>query len=98
MGGRAVRGGLVAAFALAVGHRAWHAVVGPPATPKYFVGGQVDALTGHDPAAKHLYLRRTLHLPRRPRRAWLQVLGRDRLRLYVNGSLVEEQQFDGYPV
>src|SRR5258708_7139997 len=95
---RLVCGVIVAAFAVAVGHLAWHTLAGPCATPKYFVGGEAPALAGHDPGDKHLYLRRELYLSRPPRHAWIQVLGQDRLSLYVNGELVADKALDGFPV
>jgi hypothetical protein len=93
-----VRWALVIAFAVAVGHLAWHALVGPTFVPEYQVGGEGPALTGLDPEHRHLYLRRELYLSRRPRRAWLQVIGRDRLRVYVNGRFVGSQALPGFPV
>src|SRR5919202_2347618 len=95
---RAVRWSLVTAFALAVGHLAWRALFVPPPAQETVVGGEVTALAGPDAGEKQLYLRRLLHLSQRPRAAWLQVLGRDRLRLYVNGKLVDQQDHDGFPV
>jgi hypothetical protein len=89
---------IVAAFAVAVGHLAWHTFVGPSVTPKYFVGGAMPALAGRDPDAKHLYLRRELYLSRPPQHAWLQVIGQDRLNVYANGELVAEKALDGFPV
>src|SRR5687768_15290418 len=89
---------LVAAFAVAVGHLTWHSVVGPPLPPEYVVGGDGPALTGPDPATKHLYLRRELHLTQRPRRAWVEVVTRDRVRLYVNGRYVAARSLDGVNV
>ncbi len=99
--GRVLRWSLLGAFALAVGHFAWAtwatwATFGSTTAPEYLVGGEVTALVGPDPSSKHLYLRRTLHLPRRPQHAWIQVLARDRVRLYVNGKLVARQIRDGF--
>src|SRR5438270_13990000 len=87
---------LVATFALAVGHLAWNAAVGPPVAADYFIGGQVDALVGPNPAAKHLYLRRQLYLSQRPRHAWVRVLARDHVTLYVNGQLVAQESLDEF--
>jgi hypothetical protein len=89
---------LVVAFAVAVGHLTWHAVVGPPVVPEYKVGGKMLGLCGHDPEERHLYLRREYYLPSLPRRAWLQVLGRDKLKVYVNGRLLASQAMAGFPV
>lgn len=93
-----VGGLIVTAFAVAVGHLAWHTRIGPPALPKYFVGGDVPVLTGTDPSAKQLYLRRELYLSRPPLHAWIQVLTRDRVGVYVNGALVADKTLDGFPV
>jgi hypothetical protein len=98
MAGRAVRWSLVAAFSLAVGHLAWQAWLGPPRVPDYFVTGEGSALAGTDAGARQLYLRRNLYLPQHPQHAWLQVVGRDRLTLHVNGKLVGEQVQDGFDV
>lgn len=95
---RGVRGLIVAAFAAAVGHLAWHTFFGPCVTPKYFVGGTAPALAGCDPDAKHLYLRRELYLSRSPVHAWIQAVSRDRLSVHVNGELVAEKSLDGFPV
>ena len=70
---------LLAIFAVALGHLAWH-VERPWARAEHVVGGHVVALSGTDPGAKQLYLRRTLHLAQRPEHAWLRISGRDRLR------------------
>src|SRR5260370_13635409 len=97
MSGRAVRGALIGAFALVMGHRAWN-VFAAPATPEYCVGGEATLLAGPDPTAKNLYLRRTLYLAQLPRHAWFQAVGQDDLRLYVNGRLVEGSKLEGFPV
>jgi hypothetical protein len=89
----------IVAFACAVGHVAWHSYLGPTDIPDYVIGGDnLTGLTGLDPDAKHLYLRRLLFLPQRPRHAWLQVLGHDAAVLYVNGRLVAQQENEGFPV
>src|ERR1700730_5176918 len=98
MAARASRFLLVVVFAAGVGHLGWHARVGPRLAPDYFVGGRVPALSGTHPDKKLLYLRRKLHLAHRPRRAWLQVVGRDRVQLYVNGQHVASQVSDGFGV
>jgi Dolichyl-phosphate-mannose-protein mannosyltransferase len=98
MTGRAVSGAIIAAFSIAVGHLAWHALLGRPMVPDYMIGGDVTALSGWDAHAKQLYLRRLLYLTQRPRHSWLQVVGRDELRVFVNGSLIAEQTQDGFPV
>jgi hypothetical protein len=94
---RSARWFLVLAFAAAVGHLAWHAVIGPP-SPNYVVGGPVTAMGSLSPKDKNLYLRRTVHLSQKPRHAWIQLLGRDELTLHVNGTLVEQVALPTYPV
>src|SRR5262245_37647412 len=98
MSGRAVRGLLVAAFAVALGHLAWRAGLGPPLAPDYLVSSDGVALAGTDPQPCKLYLRRELYLSQRPRYAWLQVVACDRVRLYVNGRFLAGQHLDGMPV
>jgi 4-amino-4-deoxy-L-arabinose transferase-like glycosyltransferase len=87
----------VAAFAIAVGHLAWHALVGPPVPPKYYISGDV-VLTGTDPDERQLHLRRELYLAQQPRQAWLEVLSRDNLRVYVNGHLLGNIRHNGFDV
>jgi hypothetical protein len=91
---------LAGLFAIAIGHLAWMASLGPAFTPNYFIGGgpPVPVLTGTDPTSKVLYLRRNYYLPQRTRHAWIKVLGYDEIWVYVNGQLVEEQDVDGFPV
>ena len=60
--------------------------------------GPVPTLSGTDPTARQLYLRRCYYLPQRPRAAWIQVIGHDEVHVYVNGSLVGEQSNDGFAV
>src|SRR5262245_52289686 len=96
--GQSVRWGLVIAFAVTVGHLAWNSLIGPPSEPDYCIGGYAPALVGSDPNAKVLYLRRELFLPRRPRHAWLQLVGHDRVRVFVNGRLLQDRKLDGFPV
>lgn len=88
---------LAAAFAAATGHLAWQTLLGPPTQPDYWMSGEATLSTA-DPSAKHLYLRRRLYLPQRPEHAWLQVIGRDHIRIYVNGSFVAEEILLGFPV
>src|SRR4051794_33227439 len=95
---RKVSWAIVAAFAAAVGHLGWHTLAGPPVEPDYLVGGDGPALAGADPDARVLHLRRELYLPQRPRHAWLQAVGHDRLRVYVNGLLLQDRRLDGFPV
>jgi hypothetical protein len=85
MRGRLLRFLVIGAFGVAVGHLAWGAFLGPPLVPDYLLTGGEPALTAPNPEAKNLYLRRQLFLSQRPRRAWLQVLARDELQVYVNG-------------
>jgi 4-amino-4-deoxy-L-arabinose transferase-like glycosyltransferase len=96
MRGRAVRLLLVLAFGIAIGHFAWATSLGPPPVLSYSIGGDVPIFSVPDSNARKLYLRRQLYLPVRPRHAWIQVLGYDHLRLYVNEFLAEEKQFDGF--
>jgi hypothetical protein len=113
MTGRLVSLSLVAGFAVALGHLAWRSGFGPPAVLPYQVDGSGFALAAKDRRddrdakaedrkddreAQALYLRRLLFLPQKPKRAWIQVIGRDDLRLHVNGSLIEEQQLAGFPI
>src|SRR5437016_3784964 len=95
---RMLRALIISAFAIALGHLAWHALFKPPVNPEYLVGGQVPALCGPNPDDRHLYVRRELYLSQRPRRAWLQVLARDRVRLFVNGKFVAQQTLAGHAV
>ncbi|MBY0525820.1 MAG: glycosyltransferase family 39 protein [Gemmataceae bacterium] len=89
---------VIVAFAAALGHLIWHAWLGPPPAPEHMVGGEVIALAGPDADAKQLYLRRKFYLTQYPQHAWIQVVGRDRIRLYVNSRFVSEQILDGFPV
>src|SRR4051794_36236726 len=93
-----IRCALLLAFALVVGHVAWHSFVGPALVPEYPVGGDVLALSGTQPQDRCLYLRREFYLTRRPRRAWVQGVGRDRLRLYINGRFLAGQSMPGSAV
>jgi hypothetical protein len=96
MAGRLVRWSLVLAFAAALGHVAWHAVLGPPQVPTYFIEGDGLVLSGPDPARKMLYLRRKFFVSQRPHHAWVQVVARDRFQVYINGQKVGEQRRDGF--
>ena len=98
MKARAIVRGIVAAWSIMVGHLAWHAWLGPAVTPDYVIGGLVPTLSGTEPAARQLYLRRCYYLPERPRAAWIQVIGHDEVHVYVNGSLVGEQANAGFAV
>ena len=98
MKGRVIHWLLVAVFACALGHLAWHSFLGPAPVPDFLVGGEVPAMVGPEPASKHLYARRVLTLSQHPRYAWIQVLGRDRLQVFVNGTLVGGQARDRFPV
>jgi len=98
MAGRAVHGLLVAAVAVAVGHLAWHTLIGPPLAPEYQLRAEGPALCNPSSAEKQLYLRRSLYLSQRPRHAWLQVLARDRVQVFVNGLQVARQVHDAFPV
>jgi hypothetical protein len=89
---------LVLLFALPVGHVAWRVYLAPREESEYIAGGELPALAGADPDARHLFLRRTLHLPQKPRHAWLELLATDRVHLLVNGHFVESKRLDGYCV
>lgn len=95
---RAIEGLVLVSFVLVLSHIAWHAFVAPLPASQYMVGGQVQALFAPGSDAKRLYLRRQLFLPRQPRHAWVQVLGRDHVSLYVNGVLAKEATLDGFPL
>lgn len=75
------------AFSAAVGHQAatifWPLAAGP-----YFIGGEVTAMQPPRAGSRQLYLRREFSLPRLPERAWVRVVGRDQLAVYVNGRSV----------
>jgi hypothetical protein len=79
---------IVGLFAAGVAHyaiRAW----GPPYTPKYYAVSTGQSLQGPESDGVHgkfLYARRNIYLPQRPNHAWLQVTGRDRITVYVNGE------------
>lgn len=90
--------GLIAAFAIVLGHFTWETWLSPVAPADYTVGGRVAVLESPEPDTRHLYLRRTIYLPQRPRAAWMRILSKDRVKLYVNGRLVEGQTLDGYAV
>ena len=99
MPGRVVPCLAVAAFAAALGHLTWHALLAPRAVSgSYFVAADGTALRGPDPDQKQLYLRRTVYLSQPARHAWIQVVGRDQLQLYVNGCMVQSRRLDGFPV
>jgi hypothetical protein len=89
---------LLVAFALCVGHAAWHGWLGPPVVPEYQVGGEMPALAAPRGSPEQLYLRRQIYLPQQPRQAWIQVIGRDTVELFVNGKLVQRQRSDTMPV
>jgi hypothetical protein len=89
---------VVLAFAVALGHLTYQALLSRTVASDYVVGGQMTALSGTDPADKHLYLRRRLFLAHQPRHAWLQVQGRDQLRVYVNEKMLGEEDLLGCPV
>jgi hypothetical protein len=99
MRGRLPRFLSIVVFSWAVGHLAWHSLLGPTDVPDYVAGGDnLTALTSLDPATKQLYLRHLLFLPQRPRHAWLQVLGHDVMSVYVNGRLLAQEDNEGFPV
>jgi hypothetical protein len=89
---------LVVAFAVVFGHLLWGAWLGPAPQPVHVVGGEFMALMPPDPSARHLYARRELYLPQQPRHAWIQVIARDRLELFVNGMMVQRKTLDGFSV
>ena len=87
MTGRVVCWMLVIAFSAALGQLAF-GVFGPASGGEYVVGGDGTALGAQDSESRQVYLRRKFFLNERPRHAWLQVVGRDRLKVHVNGRLV----------
>jgi hypothetical protein len=90
MKGLALRLAIVSVFAVAVGHFAFRSL-GPPITPKYYLDSPGEAMQGPDSdgnRGKFLYARHALHLPRQPQNAWLRVVGRDKIIVYVNGQRV----------
>ncbi len=88
---------ILATFGVGAGHWLWR-IAGPAVSRDYVVGGAVTTLRSPSPDDKRLYLRRALHLPRRARTAWIEVLGRDRLEVLVNGNSIGVQQNPGYDV
>ena len=88
---------ILAAFSAGLGHWLWR-VFGPSTATDYVVGGDVTTLKAPEPRAKTLYLRRSIYLPRRPRSAWIEVLGRDRLEVFVNGKSLGLRENAGYAV
>lgn len=97
MKARLIRWLLLTAFAVSFGHFTWQTLVGPPLQSTYAVGGEVTSLCGPNPDEKHLNLRKNLFLSQLPRKAWLQVVSRDHLELYVNGKMLENIKFTGFP-
>jgi hypothetical protein len=98
MRSRAVRVALVIAFAVCLGHGLWYGWLGPTPRPEYRVGGEVSVLTAPDGDAPQLYLRRQIFVSKRPRHAWIQLLGRDSVDLFVNGQYLGRSQSHGMPV
>jgi hypothetical protein len=80
-----LQGVLLAAFAVVLGdfsYRVWN----PPSVPEYMVAAEVRPMSlESDSPRKHLYLRRTWYMTEAPDRAWLEVLGHDRVEVFVNG-------------
>ncbi|HEV3298413.1 MAG TPA: glycosyltransferase family 39 protein [Planctomycetaceae bacterium] len=94
---RLVHAFLVIVFSLSVGHLVCSTWLGPPFSPKYPLVAS-RALTTPEGATAQLYLRRQLFLPRRPRHAWIQVVGRDSIQLFVNGQRVGQKEADAMEV
>src|SRR5262245_53812883 len=86
---------ILLAFSVIAGQFIWRAY-GPPVSPDYFVGGSCTALTATDSNTRHLYLRHKFYLSERPRHAWLQVLTRGHVRIYVNGKTLADRSPDGF--
>jgi 4-amino-4-deoxy-L-arabinose transferase-like glycosyltransferase len=89
---------ILAALGAGLGHWLWR-LLGPTPTPSdYVVGGNVTTLRAPESHAKVLYLRRPLYLPQRPLSAWIEVVARDRLEVFVNGKSVGLRENAGYAV
>jgi hypothetical protein len=98
---------LVAGFAVALGHLAWRTEVGPPVALPYHVtnaargpGSGVVLAAGldRDRESRVLYLRHLLFVAQRPTHAWIQLVGRDDIRLHINGELIDQEQLPGFPI
>jgi hypothetical protein len=98
MAGCLARWSLIAVFSLPVGHIAWHGMIGPSPTPSYFIENEGMVFSSPHADSTNLYLRRTFWVNQRPRHAWLQVLGRDRVEVYINGRLLQEADLPGFAV
>ena len=70
-------------LAAIVGHYLWLRY-GPTEQPQYVMSHDGLVLAGVDPADKHLYLRRTIVLTQPSRHAWIELLTRDKVVLFVN--------------
>jgi hypothetical protein len=88
---------ILAAFSAGLGHWLWR-VSGPSCATDYVIGGHATTLRSPDLRTKTLFLRRTLHLPRRAWSAWIEVLGRDRIEVLVNGKSLGLRENPGYNV
>ena len=87
---------ILVAFGAVTAQVAWLAF-GPTDGSNETVGGRLETLRAEEPRGKNLYLRRTFYLPQRPRSAWINVIGRDEIELYVNGRTVEMRKSELTP-
>jgi hypothetical protein len=94
---RLIQLSIVIAFAATAGHVAW-TTFGTAARWECRVGGELETLRAADASARNLYLRRSLFLAEAPRSAWIQVIGRGKLELYVNGNSLGREKSDVSPV
>src|SRR5579862_2618233 len=94
---RFARAFLVTAFAICAGHFAWSIWLGPVVASKYRLTAST-ALTSPTDAKVQLYLRRQLFLPRRPRQAWIELIGHDLIQVFVNGRRIGQNEVQGFPV
>lgn len=88
---------LTVTFAMLLAHFAWRTWCDPP-SGEYRIGGEVQAMVSPHANQRHAYFRHTFHTPIRPEFGWLQILGRSRITLYVNGTEVVDRELDGLEV
>ena len=94
---RGIRWLIILVFSLSMGHFLWRAF-GPADSPTHFIGGEVSALQSPTSGNLHFYLRRTFFLPRRPQHAWIEVLSRDKMSIYLNGVRIDGAKMSNYSV
>lgn len=92
------RAWMIPALCLAwlIGHFGWRMAV-PQSCHDHQISGTHALVGGKDEAAP-VYFRRTFHASQAPRHAWLQVIGEDRLDVYVNGEWLGGGAQSGLPV